>query len=126
MAVAVVLKCSECATVREASLNPGDPEITCPACARRMKNLTDEEFGEIQEVQKKQRMLCIVAVALFAAAVVCLVVGMSGRWAFNKQDIEAGAAQFNRAPLLIGAIACGLAAIVVGVMGSRKRFVVEF
>lgn len=128
MAIAVVLKCSECATVRDAFLRPGDKEITCPACARRMQNLTADELAEMQAVQRKQGLLCAVSVALFAVAVVCLLlsIGDPGKWAKTKEAIEAGAGQFAGQGLLIGGIICGLASLVVGYLGSMKRFVVEF
>ena len=128
MAIAVVLKCSECATVRDAYLRPGDKEITCPACARRMQNLTAEELAEMQAVQRKQGLLCAVSVALFAVAVACLVLSMGdpGKWAPGKMAAEAGAGQSAGSGLLIGAVICGLASLVVGFLGSMKRFVVEF
>jgi len=122
MAIAVVLKCSECSTVREGNLRPEDKEITCPACGRRMQNLAAADLTAIVEVQKKQLLFCIVSVVLFAVAVACLVVwtGEPGKWVSTDKPEQAANG------LLAAAAACGLASIVCGWLASRKRYVVEF
>lgn len=122
MAIAVKLRCSECATVREARLNPDDKELVCPACGRRLQNLTAQEHSEIETIQKKQRLFCIIALVFFGLAAVCLVLwmGSTGTWASSDSRPEASMG------LLVGAAVCGIAAIVLGVLGSLKRFVVEF
>jgi hypothetical protein len=123
MAIAVVLKCSECSTIRQGALRPDEKEITCPACGRRMQNLTAEEIGEIAAVQKKQRLYCIISLVLFAVAATCLVlwIGQPGSgWVSSDKGLQPSEG------LLAGAGACGLASIICGCIASMKRYVVEF
>jgi DNA-directed RNA polymerase subunit RPC12/RpoP len=122
MAIAVKLKCSECSTVRQASLTPDDKEIVCPACGRRLQNLTAQELGEIEAIQKKQLLFSIISVVLFVLAAVCvgMWVGDSASWISKDGRADANAG------LSIGAGVCALASMVVGYIGSRHRFVVEF
>jgi DNA-directed RNA polymerase subunit RPC12/RpoP/ABC-type multidrug transport system fused ATPase/permease subunit len=122
MAIAVKLKCSECSTVRQARLTPEDKEIVCPACGRRLQNLTAQELGEIETVQKKQLLFSIISVVLLVIAAVCvgMWVGESGTWPSADARPEANAGFF------FGAIICAVASMVLGILGSMKRFVVEF
>ena len=122
MAIAVKLKCSECTTIREACVKPEDKELACPVCGRRMQNLTSQEHSEIEGIQKKQRLFCIISLVLFVIAMVCLGfwVGGPSNWASAESRADAQMGGF------IGAIICGLASLVVGILGSLKRFVVEF
>jgi len=122
MAIAVKLKCSECATVREVCVKPDDKELVCPVCGRRMQNLTPQEHSEIEAIQKKQRLFCILSLVLFVIAIVCLIfwVGKPSTWASSDTRPEANMGGF------IGAIICALASMVLGILGSLKRFVVEF
>ena len=123
MAIQVKLKCSECAIVREADLKPDDKEIICPVCGRRMANLTPDEHREIGQVQSKQRMYCIISIVLFAIAIACLVLWVGtdpAKWVSGKESQEANMA------MLLGALACALGAVIIGAIGSAKRYVVEF
>ena len=122
MAIEVVLKCSECSTVRQGDLRPEDKEITCPACGRRLQNLDAADLAAIREVQKQQLLYCIISLLLFAVAAVCLVfwTGAPGKWVSGSQPAQPALG------LLVVAGACGLASIVCGWIASRKRYVVEF
>jgi len=122
MAIAVVLKCSECSTIRPGALKPEEKEITCPACGRRMQNLKSEELAEIGTVQKKQRLYCVISLVLFALAVACVVlwIGEPGKWVSSDKPAQAADG------LLIGAAALGVVSLVCGIIGSLKRYVVEF
>src|SRR5476651_195658 len=73
MAIHVKLRCSECETVREEDLKMEDPEITCPACGRRMANLQQNEYVEIENNLKKQQLFSIIGLVLFGVAVILLV-----------------------------------------------------
>ena len=74
MAITVKVKCSECSTVRELCLQPDSEqkELACPACQRRNNNLTADEYREIETVQKKQSLFCIIAMVLFVVGSVAL------------------------------------------------------
>ena len=133
MAIAIKLRCSECETVREVELKPEEKEIACVVCGRRMANLPEEDQVQMEHAQKSQRMLSIVAVALFVIAIICVCVWAGGSpWISGKVSgaegklVDAqGAIDPGMGPL-IGAIVCGVGALVVGIMASLKRFVVEF
>lgn len=126
MAISVKLRCSECETIREANIKADEKDITCPVCGRRLQNLTAAEHGEIEGVQKKQRMFCIISIVLFALAVVCIAMWMIGGDTAAWASSDASATSEAKAEFFIGAIVCMLASIVLGVLGSLKRFVVEF
>lgn len=133
MAISVKLRCSECETFRETELKREDEEILCLACGRRMANLTAGEHAEMEKTQKSQRMLSIVSIVLFVFALVCVLFwAADGCWISGKTltpdgklTAAEGAVEANIAPF-IGAIVFTLAALVTGVMGSMKRFLVEF
>lgn len=116
------LRCSECGTIREGRLNTEDKDIVCPVCARRIQNLTPEEHDEMLAVQSKQNLFCIISLVLFALCVALFVfwTGDVGTWASGAKDREAGAALFW------AGLVCGIASMVVGIMGSWRRFVIEF
>jgi DNA-directed RNA polymerase subunit RPC12/RpoP len=120
MAITVVLKCSECSTIREAGLKADEKEISCPACGRRMQNLTEAEHAQIEAVQKKQRLYCIISLVLFALAIACLVYWTGGKWVSDGKQPEANQGLF------IGAAVLGLGSLVCGWIASVKRYVVEF
>lgn len=132
MAILVKLRCSECETVREVEFKPEEKEIACVVCGRRMASLPEEDQVQMEQMQKSQRTLSIVAVILFVIAIICVcvwastapwtgkVVGADGKLVELQSAIEPGIGP------LIGAIVCGLGALVVGIMASLKRFVVEF
>jgi hypothetical protein len=128
MGIFVKLRCSECETVRETELNVEDKEIVCPVCARRMANLPQEDHADIEAGMKSQRMFSIIAVVLFAIAIICVYMwmGPTEAWSYNKTGgatqppVEANSGMF------IGACVCAVAALVLGIIGSMKRYVVEF
>jgi hypothetical protein len=121
MAIDVKVRCSECATIREVVLNPEERDITCPVCGRRIQNLTDEEHREIETMQKNQKICSIVSVVLMTLTAVCFIM-----WAGDTTGWVSGKSQEANAGFFFGAIICGLGSLVLGIMASRKRFVVEF
>ena len=125
MAINVVLKCSECATVQEATLTPAEKDIVCPSCGRRMTNLPPGDQAEIEIIQKKQRLHCIISLVLFFLTVVCLIWWIGGRADALPNKATGLRVEMNVAPL-IGIAIFGIASLVLGILGSRKRFVVEF
>lgn len=122
MAVSVKLRCSECSTIRDAQLTREQKELSCPVCGRRIANLSEGELSEMEAVQKSQLILNLVAIVLFLGAVGCLVMwaGAGSGWTSAKDQPPANQGFF------IGAIVCMLISLITGVMGSLKRFVVEF
>ena len=133
MGIFVKLKCSECEVAREINLGSDVKDIICPVCGRRIANLLKEEFGEIQSVLKKQRMISIIALISFALAIVfgCLWV-TDGVWVSGKaldasgKFVDASTAIEVNAGMLAATVVCALTALVLGIIGSWKRFVVEF
>jgi len=134
MSIAVKLRCSECATIREADLKAEERDIICPVCARRIQNLTAAEHSEVESVQKKQRLFGIIAIVFFIFTSICIVmwIGGSSAWVSGKQltadgkIIDAAGPIEAQASFFFGAIVCGLVTLVLGILGSMKRFVVEF
>jgi DNA-directed RNA polymerase subunit RPC12/RpoP len=116
------LRCSECGTVRDGKLNTDDKDIVCPVCARRIQNLTPDEHNEMLAVQKKQGLFCIISIVLFVlcAGLLLFWTGETATWASGAKSREANAALFW------AGMVSGLAAMVVGIMGSWRRFVIEF
>jgi CDP-diglyceride synthetase len=134
MAVKCKLRCSECETIRDVELNTEDKEIVCVVCGRRMANLTDEEHKEITDVQSKQRVLSIIALVLLAIGVVFVYMwaGDTGAWVSGKvmgPDGKIGPATGpieDNAGMFIAFCVMGLATLVLSIMASMKRHVVEF
>lgn len=130
MGVQVKLRCSECATVRPVALSTEQKELVCPVCGRRIQNLTLEELGEIEAVQKKQQIFTAIAFVFFGLSIASMVLWAGNGWAYKiektamktaliaPRDAEMG--------FMVAALVCGLIAMVVGSMASSKRFVVEF
>ena len=134
MPIAVKLRCSECFTARETELKAAERDITCPVCGRRIQNLTEAEHDEIETVQKKQRLFSIIALVFFALSIACFVmwIGDTSAWVSGRQIGPDGAAVAASGPIepqvamLAGSIVFLLVTIVLGGLGSRSRFVVEF
>lgn len=116
------LRCSECGTIRDTALNTDDKDIVCPVCGRRIQNLTGDEHSEMTAVQSKQGLFGIISMVLFALAVVLIVLwaGATSEWPSANKVREANVAMFW------ASLVCGLASMVLGIMGSWRRFVIEF
>lgn len=116
------LRCSECGTIRETKLNTDDKDIVCPVCARRIQNLSNEEQNEMAAVQSKQNLFGIISIVLFSLAVVLIVLwaGATSEWPSANKVREANVAMFY------ASLVCGLASMILGIMGSWRRFVIEF
>lgn len=114
MSVPVKATCSECLTTHITKLEFGQEDIRCPACGHAMKNLPEGELNELDIACKKQKMNGIISLVCFAIA----VVGMF-QWSFTmvKDDTTVW---------MIVTILFFLVALVFGVLGSTKRFIVEF
>ena len=123
MAIPVKLRCSECETTRPVDLKMEETEIVCPACGRRMANLQQAEFVEIESTLKKQNIFSYVSLACLAISVICLVVwvGKTETWISDaKQQRDAGAGAFYGFCFMM------LVSLVLGVLASLKRFIIEF
>jgi DNA-directed RNA polymerase subunit RPC12/RpoP len=122
MAIAVKLRCSECSTIRFAELKVDDKELVCPACGRRLQNLTAAEHQEIETIQKKQRMFSIISLVLFVLAVVCLILWIGGpdSWVSKEARPEPNIGTF------LGMVVCSVASLVLAILASLKRYVIEF
>jgi hypothetical protein len=123
MAVRVKLRCSECETILEKDLVADEKEIVCVVCGRRMANFSADDFQQMETAQKSQRTMAIISLVLFAIAVICVLlwvgVGDTGAWVSGvSNEANMGA--------MIGAVVCALASLVVGIIASMKRIVVEF
>jgi DNA-directed RNA polymerase subunit RPC12/RpoP len=121
MAIKVRLRCSECTTIRDVEIDAEERDISCPVCGRRIQNLTADEHSEITAVQKNQQLCGIISLVLLALTAVCFVMwaGDTSTWPTTK-NTEPNVALFA------GAMICALGSLVLGILGSRKRFVVEF
>ncbi len=135
MAIQCRLRCSECTTIRDVVLKSEDRDITCPVCGRRIQNLTAEEHREVETVQKKQQLFAIISFVFLALAVTCVIlwIGGAGDWLYKVTPsadlkIPASISPPNKANdgFFFGAIVCFLVTLVLGILGSLKRFVVEF
>lgn len=114
MGVPVKATCSECLTTHFANLEFGQENITCPACKHSMKNLPEGELNELDVATKKQRTNGIISLVCFGVAAFGML-----EWAFTmkKDDVTVWMAM---------TIVFFLVALVFGVLGSTKRFIVEF
>lgn len=135
MPIHVKLRCSECETVREEDLKMEEPEITCPACGRRMANLQQNEYVEIENMLKKQQLFSIIGIVLFAVAAILLIMWAVPHtipqdkpeattvftdWISGKGKLEANTGLF------IAALVLAFAAMVLGIFASLKRYIIEF
>lgn len=134
MGIQCRLRCSECATIRDVDLKPEDRDITCPVCGRRIQNLTAEEHREVEAVQKKQKLFSIISLVFLAFTVLCIILwaGDTGSWISGYVVGPDGKAVASATPktaqegFFFGAVVCSLVTLVLGILGSLKRFVVEF
>lgn len=134
MGIEVKLRCSECETIREVELKPEEKEIDCVICGRRMANLTGEEFQEITQQQKSQKTMGIIALVCLFISVICVVMwaGDTAGWtsgvmltAEGKPAPATGPIEPNMG-MFIGFCVTGLATLVLSIIASMKRHVVEF
>ena len=114
MSVKVKATCSECLTTHRTALEFGQENIRCPACGHTMTSLPEGELNELETVQKKQKLQCIIALVCFSIAVVCFF-----EWAFTMKKDEV-------TPWMARTIVFLLATLVSGVLGSLKRYIIEF
>jgi peptidoglycan biosynthesis protein MviN/MurJ (putative lipid II flippase) len=115
------LRCSECGTLRDSKLNTEDKDIVCPVCQRRIQNLTEEEQDEMLGVQKKQGLFGIISLVLFGLFLLLICM-----WMGHGKDWISGMPKEETLAMFYGAIVVGIASIVLGILGSWRRFVVEF
>ena len=144
MPVHVKLRCSECETLREEDLKMEDTEITCPACGRRMANLPQNEYVEIETNLKKQQLFSIISLVAFGIAVILMIMwavphsvpvaapakidpGQPAAPGFMIDWISGtGAEKAANQGMFIAALVCGLISLVLGVLASMKRYIIEF
>ncbi len=130
MALKLNAICSECLTMHKTKLDLNAENIQCPACGHAMKNLPESELTMIESSIKGQRRDNIVAMVGFGIAVVCFFI-----WVFNQHpSLYHGTFMGEPAPeddtmKTIMPITMGigfLLTMVFGILGARKRFVLEF
>lgn len=128
MALRVKATCSECLTTHLKSLEFGEENIKCPACGHAMKNLTEGEINELDIATKKQKTNSIISLIGFALATIFFFV-----WIFaagteiNHLPKTTAHGEFMQATGLPGlTIIFLLVSLVFGVLGSLKRYIVEF
>lgn len=133
MPVRVRLRCSECETLRDDDLKMEDTEITCPACGRRMANLQQNEYVEIESQLKKQQLFSIVSIVVFAIAIILLIMAVvphsvpgAKADSFSIDWVSGSKSTSNPSGLIIAAGVCGLIAMVLAVFASLKRYIIEF
>jgi len=114
MGVHVKATCSECLATHATNLEFGQENIRCPACGHTMNNLPEGELNELETVQKKQRLQCIIALVCATLATISLF-----QWAFTMKMDDVTIWMAGTIIFLLGTLICG-------VLGSLKRHVVEF
>lgn len=131
MPIKLKATCSECMTMHVAELEYDQEDIKCPACGHAMRNLPEGELNEIETAIKKQKTYNIVALIGFFIALLCFAL-----WVLNQNPdlysfgrkldpeykpngmMQTGVAYITCAGLLV--------TLVFGILGSLKRYVVEF
>ena len=134
MGIEVKLRCSECETIRDVDLKQEEKEIDCIICGRRMANLTAEEFSEIGQQQKSQKTLGIVGLVCLVLSIVFVIMwaGDSAGWTSGVTLTPEGTPTQATGPIepnmgmFIAFCITGLASLVLSIMASMKRHVVEF
>ena len=129
MAIPVKATCSECLTMQYTKLEFGQAVLKCPSCGHSMQNLPEGELNEMELTFKAQRRNGIIAIISFAVAIVCFFL-----WAFNQDPSLYHYGKMERPPedALMHVVVPGilivslLVSIVFGVLGSTKRYIVEF
>lgn len=127
MGLKVKATCSECLTSHVRMLEFGGEDLKCPACGHSMKNFTEGEVNEMEVVAKKQRNSSIISLIGFLIAAICFTV-----WVFKQESQyyvypHALNEDFMMTAGLPGLIVVGLlVSLVFGVLGSTKRYIIEF
>lgn len=138
MAVKIKAICSECLTMHKANLDFGQENIQCPACGHSLKNLPEAELTLIESTLKSQRTNNIVALVAFGIAILCFLLFVfhqfpqmyyfmdeTVREAFKMEAVpEPDGMKETGYPVLAGVAL--LVTMIFGILGARKRFVVEF
>jgi DNA-directed RNA polymerase subunit RPC12/RpoP len=123
MPIPVKVRCSECELTRPVELKMEEAEIVCPACGRRMANLQQAEYVEIESVLKKQNIFSYVSIACLVIGIICLFVwvGKTETWISDaKQQRDAGVGAFYGFCFMM------LVSLVLAVLASLKRYIIEF
>ncbi len=128
MALRLKCTCSECLTTHRRLMEFGEENIKCPACGHSMKNLPEGELNELDIAVRKQRTNGIIALIGFALAVIfffCWIFAAPA--AVNHLPKTAANEEFMQATGWMGfTIIFLLVSLVFGVLGSLKRYIVEF
>jgi hypothetical protein len=143
MPVRVKLRCSECELARDEDLKMEETEITCPACGRRMANLQQNEYVEIETNLKKQQIFSIISLVAFGIAAILLIMwavphsvpmaptapptaGQPSAPGFAIDWISGSSGGQASNGMFIAAVVCGFISLVLGVLASMKRYIIEF
>ncbi len=123
MAIPVKTICSECATLHITKLQVDQATIQCPSCGHSLQNLPKEELTELERITKSQRISVIIALISFVIGTGCFFAWiMNQQPTFMKQSDDF--MQQTGLPALT--ILTILLTLVFGILGSRKRFVIEY
>ena len=138
MAFKVKAICSECLTMHACKLDYDMENIKCPACGHSLKNLPETELTLIESTIKSQRNSNIVAIVGLLMAVAGFLL-----WAFHQfpelyyhmEETVRIAHQMDEIPPadgmketfypVIGGLGL-LLTMIFGILGARKRYVLEF
>lgn len=123
MPIPVKVRCSECETIRQVQLKMEDKEFVCHSCGRRLANLTQPEFAEIETTLKKQQVFSYISIACLVISFICLIVwiGNTETWVSDaKQQRDTGGGAF------FGFCFMMLLSLILGVFASLKQFIIEF
>ena len=128
MALRLKCTCSECLTTHRRLMEIGEENIKCPACGHSMKNLAEGELNELDIATRKQRANGIIALVAFGLAVICFFAWIfSAPAVINHLPKTAANDEFMQASGWPGfTIILLLVSLVFGVLGSLKRYIVEF
>ena len=144
MPLPVKVRCSECELTRPVELKMEEAEIVCPSCGRRMANLQQNEYVEIESNLKKQQLFSIISLVAFFITVILLIMwavphsvatatpatvtpGQPAQPGFMIDWISGtGTEKAANQGMFIAALVCGLISLVLGVLASMRRYIIEF
>ena len=127
MGIKVKATCSECLTMHVRRLEFGQDDIRCPACGHSMKGFAEGELSEMETVCKKQRNSSLISLVSFTVAAVCFMI-----WVFSQEPRltvypHSPNDDFLMTSGLPGLIVVSLlVSLIFGVLGSTKRYIIEF